>query len=288
MSTPQPRENNVKYILIGLITLSLLSGCAVNGFTKYYMPRPRTGILKHNSRFENYSGEPRIYAYSGTPKSDNIRAEEDGYIMIGYSAFYGPPATMTKADLIEQAKRVQASLVLIHSKYKDTITRAIPWSVPNPPEISTVNTNGTVSSYGSGGYTTGTYAAQSTITSPGGVTTYELPYSVTRNDVVATFWKRLNTSKFFLGVLYNSLPDSVSKKLQRNTGVIVVAVVRGTPAFDANILRGDVIVGIDGRAVIDPQGFNQQIKEFSGQTVHIALLRRDKPKTITVKLRSKS
>lgn len=278
----------MKYLLIGLVSLGILSGCAVNGFRKYYIPSPRTGILQHRSEFENYSGEPRIYVYSNNPQSDNLRAEEDGYIQIGISTFYGPPATMTKADLVDQAKRVHASLVLIHSKYKDTISSAIPWNVPNPPRISTVTTNGTVNSYGPGGYATGTYSGQSTITSPGGVTTYEIPYSITRNDMVATFWARLDVSKDILGVLFNSLPDSVRMKLQRNTGVIVVVVLHDTPAFDSNILRGDVITGINGQEVIDPQGFSQQLKQFAGQTAHIAILRHGKPDIITVTLRGNS
>lgn len=278
----------MRHTLIGAIALLAISGCAVNGFEKYYMPDPGSEAVYSNPRFEHYNGEPKIYAYSNDPRSDNLRAEEDGYVQIGISSFYGPPATMTKADLIAQAAHVHAALVLVHSQYKDTVSGAIPWTVQNPPQISTVRSNGTVNSFGPGGYATGTYSGQSTITTPGGFTTYQIPYSVSRNDTVATFWVHQDMSKVSLGVLYGPLPDAVSTKLQRNTGIIVLSVVRGTPAFDANILRGDVILKIAGEDVINPQGFSQQLTDLSGQTVKLQLLRDDIQKTITVTLHHRS
>ena len=215
----------------------------------------------------------------------NLRAEENGYLMIGSSSFYGPPATMTKAQLVAEAKKLGAALVLIHSQYKDTISGTVPYTVANPPQVSTVTTSGTVNAYGSGGYTTGNYSGQGTITTPGGTTTYGIPYSVSRNDVVATFWVHQDASKIRLGVTYGPLPDAIRSRLQRNTGVIAVAIVRGTPAFNANILRDDIILKIGGEDVIDPKGFSDQLTKFAGQKVDIELIRGDAPKTLTVTLR---
>jgi hypothetical protein len=195
---------------------------------------------------------------------------------------------MTRQELLAQATRLGAVLVLVHSQYKDTISGSIPWSVPNPPQVSTVTTNGTVSSYGPGGYASGTYSGEGTITTPGGVTTYEMPYTISRNDMVATFWVHEDVSKLRLGANVIELPDALRVKLQRNTGVVVVVVIRDTPAFDANILRGDVILKIGGQDVIDPQSFRAQLAEFEGQAVKIQLLRGETPKTITVTLRKPS
>jgi hypothetical protein len=271
--------------LIGAFSLLALTGCAVNGFEKYYVPQPGMEAAPKNPLFEHAAGEePMIYTYSDDPKSDNLHAQEEGYVFIGQSSFYGPFATMTRAELVAQAKRVGASLVLAHSQYKDTISGVMPWTVPNPPQVSTANSSGTASSYGPGGYATGTYEGQSTITSPGGTTTYNIPYSVSRNDMVATFWARLDRSKIRLGVVTASLPDAFRKVLERNTGVIVNAVIRETPAFNANILRDDVIVRIGGEDVIDPKGFTDQLAKFAGQRVDIELLRGGATKTIPVTL----
>jgi S1-C subfamily serine protease len=102
--------------------------------------------------------------------------------------------------------------------------------------------------------------------------------------VVATFWVHQDPSKIRLGVNYVPLPDPIRTKLRRNTGVMASGVVRGTPAFNANILRDDVILKIGGEDVIDPQGFAAQLTRFAGQKVNIELLRGDSPKTITVTL----
>lgn len=278
----------MKNTITGAMVVLGLCGCAVNGFEKFYMPLPGSETIHSQPWIEPATGEPEVYAYSNNPQADVLRAEEEGYLQIGTAAFYGPPATMTKAELFAQAERLGAALVLIHSQYKDTISGVVPWSVPNPPQVSTVSSNGTVSSYGSGGYATGTYSGESTITTPGGTTTYAIPYSISRNDMVATFWVRQDVSKVRLGAYVQELPDALREKLQRNTGVVVAFVVRDTPAFDANILRDDVILKIGGEDVIDPQGFKSQVAELQGQTVKIELLRRDTPKVVTVTLRTPS
>jgi hypothetical protein len=53
-----------------------------------------------------------------------------------------------------------------------------------------VNTTGTVNSYGSGGYATGNYNSTSTVAMPGGYSTYNIPYNVSRNDFFASYWHR--------------------------------------------------------------------------------------------------
>jgi membrane-associated protease RseP (regulator of RpoE activity) len=266
--------------ILGAFALFGLCACAVNGFDKFYLAAPRY----ESARVEPFTGEPAIYSYSSDPKADILRAQEDGYLPLGTSSFYGPSNTMTKNQLVAQAKKVGASLVLVHSQYKDTLSGVVPYTVANPTQVSTVNTTGTVNAYGSGGYATGTYSGQSTIMTPGGTTTYALPYSVNRNDVVATFWAHQDPRSIRLGIVYVPLPDAVRTKLQRNTGVFTAGIIRGTPAFNANILREDVILKMGGEDVVDWQGFDQQLKKFAGQTVDIELIRGDTPKKVTVTL----
>lgn len=68
--------------------------------------------------------------------------------------------------------------------------------------------------------------------------------------------------------------------------MLAVGINKGTPAFNANILPGDVIVSISGANVIDVEGFNSQLAAFAGSTVDIGLIRGDQPKTIRVTLNS--
>jgi S1-C subfamily serine protease len=76
----------------------------------------------------------------------------------------------------------------------------------------------------------------------------------------------------------------LSKKFERNTGVIAQIVMRGTPAFRANILEGDVLLKIGGEDIVDTQGFATQLTRFAGQPVKIDLMRGDQPRSITVTL----
>jgi hypothetical protein len=137
---------------------------------------------------------------------------------------------------------------------------------------------------GSGGYGTGSYNSTGTITTPGGYSTYAIPYSVSRNTFFASYWVKQDPSKVRLGVRYAPLTDALRRQLQRNTGVVAQIVMRGAPAFGANILEGDVLLKIGGEDIVDPPGFAAQLTHFAGQTVTIDLLRGDQPHSVAVKL----
>src|SRR5450631_103706 len=69
------------------------------------------------------------------------------------------------------------------------------------------------------------------------------------------------------------LPDDISGRLQRNTGVSVIVVVRSTPAFRANVLEGDVLLKINGEDIIGVREFEEQGSRFAGQTVDLNIIR---------------
>ena len=87
-----------------------------------------------------------------------------------------------------------------------------------------------------------------------------------------------------LGINSENLPDNVRDRLKRNTGVLAAIVVRGTPAYRANILEGDVILKINDLDVIDPQGFTDQLTQFAGKSVKLDIVRGMDPVTIQVTL----
>lgn len=261
-----------------------LTGCATNGFEKYYSPQPGSESVLSSPYVDKPLATPKVYAHSNDTKADAKRLAEDGYILLGTSSFFGPANRSNQAQAIAQGKKVGASLIMVSSSYRDTLNGAIPYTVANPTQYATVNTNGTVNSYGSGGYANGTYNSTSTVAVPGGYSTYSIPYSVTRNDFFASYWARRSPEKMRLGVNPVPLPDEVRSRLQRNTGVFVPIVIRGTPAFSANVLEGDVIVKINGTDVVDPKGFTDQLTQFAGQAVDLSIIRGSEPISIHVTL----
>jgi S1-C subfamily serine protease len=84
-----------------------------------------------------------------------------------------------------------------------------------------------------------------------------LPPVISRSDFFASYWVQFDASKMIFGAFWAPLPDDVRSRLQRNTGLMVAAVVNGTPAFRANILAGDVLTQANGEDIVDVRGFTE-------------------------------
>jgi C-terminal processing protease CtpA/Prc len=248
---PEKFKEEAMIRLTASILFISLAGCAANGFEKFYTPTPGSEVVRANPAFEKATGELKVFIYSADAKHDNELANEAGYVMIGSSSFYGPQKVMTKEQLRDQAKNVGASMVIIQSKYKDTTSGAIPVAFANQ------------------------YSATATA----------IPYSISRNDTVATFWVRRDVSHMHFGAFCGPLPDDLRARLQRNTGLIVKSVVSGTPAFNADVLRGDIILRISGENVTDAASFQKQLERMAGQSISLDILRGDTQKNIEVPLR---
>jgi PDZ domain len=258
--------------------LALTTGC-VSGFEKYYRPAPAAPGLPPPSLLPA-PPSPAVYTYSGKPQADAKRLAEDGYVFIGESSFYGPANRSNQEQAVVQGRKVGAAVILFKSEYMDTRSGVVPYTVANPAVVSTVNTSGTV--YGNGG--SATYSGTGTVTSPGGYSTYAIPYSVDRNTFYASYWAKRDPNKIRLGLYSRPLDEEQRHKLERNTGVQVTVVVTGSPAFNANVLEGDVLLKLNGRDITDMRSLNMDITQLAGQRATFDLLRGDQPRSIAVTL----
>jgi hypothetical protein len=273
--------DGIMKILVILLCTAAVTGCAVNGFAKYYAPAPGVDSSKipTNPVLEHPKGEIRVFASTGDVESDGVAMVEHGYARIGVSSFYGPAQTQTRDMLLKQAKAVHADAVVLFTQYRDTLSGVRTLTFVGPPTTTT-----TVAA-ASNGFSAG--AAAASVTTPGSVSTSQIPYSIDRNNVVATYWVKLDMSRIRLGAVSNPLPEDLRTKLQRNTGIVVYAVQEGSPAFRANVLRGDIILKINGEDVIDVASFQKdQLTKFAGQGVVLGVLRNEKPVDINVHLNS--
>jgi len=260
--------------------LSTLSACQ-SGFEKFYTPAASStspAIVLPSP------ATPQMYAHSNDLNADGKRLREQGYILIGTSSFYGPANRSNANQALQQGKKVGASLVLVKSEYMDTLSGVVPYTVTGPQQVATVNTTGTVNAYDTGGYATGTYNSTGTVTMPGTTTTNFLPYSIPRNTFFASYWAKRDTAKMVLGAFLVPLPDEIRRQLQRNTGLLIDVVVVGTPAFRANILKGDVVLRLNNEDVVDAAGFHDQLSRFAGQTVQLSLMRGNESRTVSLTL----
>ena len=115
----------------------------------------------------------------------------------------------------------------------------------------------------------------------GTFSTNYVPYNIDRYSYVAMFYRKRS---FVFGANWVPLDANQRQQLQRNTGVVIVTVVDGTPAFLANILPGDILLTIDGEQITTDQNFRAQTVARAGKKVSIGLLRNGKEMTIEMEL----
>lgn len=252
----------MKLHLIVVITL-LLSGCASNPYAKFYQDRTGNADLKKSPRVVLPTGNPTVYS-GGDLDADYIRLLEDGYGLVGIATFRAS-GEVKKDDAISQAKKVHASVVLLYSKYIDTVSGSYLWETPDT-QRSTTSLSGNV--MGPGG--TIRYSGREDTTTQGTKTT-TIPYSYDRNDYFASFWIKLKPP--LLGTSTRDLSDDLKQKIGSNKGVVVFAIVKGSPAFRADILKGDVIKRVGDVEILDRKTYNNALSQYAGKKVAVKFLR---------------
>ena len=186
--------------------------------------------------------------------------------MIGNSMFNSGKSE-SEDSAVRQAQEVAADLVLIlNPKYTGSVTSSVPITTPN---TTTSYSTGTATAYGPRGTATA-YGSGTTTTY--GTTTNYVPITVHRSDFGAIYFVK---QKFNLGIFPRELSDSERQDLQSNKGVAVKIVVDGTPAYNSDILVGDIITMIDGAVVSNPQSFSQLLRERKGKLIKLSLIRRN-------------
>ncbi len=86
------------------------------------------------------------------------------------------------------------------------------------------------------------------------------------------------------GASFRDLRERERETLGAQGGVAIGAVVGGTPASRANLLTGDYVLALNGKAVADRADFQQQLQRNAGRTVTLTLVRNGETLQRAVKL----
>jgi hypothetical protein len=243
------------------VLLLLLTACA-NPYSQFYNDQRGGRSLGEFPITDRYEEEPQIYSTSDQER-DGQSLREKGYVLIGSSSFNSGAVDSQQA--VRHAKKVGAALVLIQSRYTDTVT---------------VTSYHLRSVHGSGGY--GNYSGTSATTLPGEPVTHQIPHSVDLYDYDATFWAK--SKPHSLGVHANDLTDDMRREIGSNRGVVVKVVVRDSPAFNADIMSGDIITKINDEVISDAQGFYAIIARYAGQEVVLHTYREGREREVPLRL----
>jgi hypothetical protein len=257
------------FLLLPLIFV--ISGCT-NPYSQYYTDFAGGESIVNNPKYIISTDEPKLI-HGSDIAIEAKKMMEDGYVALGCSSFNA--GEINQNDALKHAKKVNACIVIIYCNYTHTVSGIMPMTVPN---TQTSYHSGSV--YGSGG---GFANYSGTSTTYGSTTTY-MPYSIARYDYYADFWGKITPPR--LGIRWDNIPDELQKQIESNKGVYVFVVVKGSPAFDSDLLSGDVIRRINGQEIIDSVHFQELFDKVSDPVIELEIFRNGKNIKKKVQLRS--
>jgi hypothetical protein len=111
-------------------------------------------------------------------------------------------------------------------------------------------------------------------------------YKVRRYDYNVYYFVRFTSkSKLRFGIEYKDLTSEIRRKYKRNKGVFVDVVYKRTPAFNENILVGDIIIKINGEDINNVDDIEKFLsKSNSGDLLEIELQRECGIQTVKLRL----
>jgi PDZ domain len=188
-------------------------------------------------------------------QADELAMLENGYMLLGSSIFADGGADARQA--VEQGKRVSAAAVVVYGVFNVFPGRPLPWwpNVPDPPAAAAV-------------------IGDSMVAAP--------PPAALAAGYAATYWRKVAPTIF--GAVLRALDRDEMARLSRKTGAVVEAVRVCTSAQAANILRGDVLVAIDGKPIQKVAAIDPYLDSIAGRKIHVDLLRDGRPLSIGVQL----
>lgn len=258
-----------------LVAISLLAVCTVSCggglFEKYYQGPDdlRTSSPYYDQSYALPDDDHMPVYTSQDLNTDTLKLEAEGYVPVGVSSFYAPESSSDVGigSLQRFAWKLGAEAVLFQSRYKDSITGATPLILPT---TSTSYTNASAQACGYYGCVNGTGSGTTTTY---GSETVMMPYSTVRSDYVAVYFIKVRPR---LGLGVTPLSDADRQHLGTNKASKVTLVVRGSEAFNADVLPGDYLETINGAAVYDQKELGQLLDQYEGQDVAVVLNREGK------------
>jgi membrane-associated protease RseP (regulator of RpoE activity) len=182
------------------------------------------------------NADPVFHPSSGDAKADLAAMETNGFEPVGYSAFNGKEAG--KRAITKQARAVGATDVVYIEKYTDTQNAG---------------------------------AIGNTSFSRWGAFSFVTPMSVRRYDQLAIYFRK--APRHGLGVYPHPLSDDQKAQIGSNKGLVIAAVVNGSPAFMADILPGDILLDVGGKPVWDSDSMLAAINAAAGKPTTVNLFR---------------
>ncbi|MFJ7281385.1 PDZ domain-containing protein [Pseudomonas sp. NPDC099000] len=272
-------KHATKFIALAFF-YAALSGCANNNpYTNHYSAL--NGSTPENIAKFRSTPPPEI------PVVDNVSPEQGqerldmwarrGYIAIGKASFNSPQPIPEKFA-VDQAKAVKADLIVIRSP-RYTGSYATSTAVVKPT-IST--TEGSALLMGAPGRTNAIVKGTGTTIT---TTTDYVPTTEHRADYAAVYFIKRTV---IFGVNTADLTDKERQERQSNYGVRAIMLTDDSPAYNADILVGDILEALDNEKIKNTNHLSTMIATRLGKKVDVTLSRNGKTITKSIQFNSQS
>jgi len=211
-------------------------------------------VLQSPEGFKSFEQNPDTKIMRGWDKdTDNVMMLENGYDFMGFSGFVS--TNLPPSIALEHGQNIKADLILIYDRQINEGDRASQFKQARRKAIE-----------------------EKRVKDFGKVTEIE----ITEEDLVdpnvmydfyASYWVKLPKPTF--GTHFIELgkgEDSESVE-----GVQVIAVIKGSAAANAGIVRNDSITSINGQKVTTPEQLISLIRENKGSDINVGYIRNGKP-----------
>lgn len=221
-----------KMLGVALLVLCIQTVQATENLYEQHYKAQNSGNLK------SMQANPETEMYvSNHSDEDNISMLETGYDMIGSSGF---EAGSIAPDLaLTHAKLIKADVVLVYSKYaskKSALSKLIMIKE----------------------------AAKTT-----GEVNPEVMEDEEAYQYYASYWAKLPMPLLGLHVIKLKYKEKNSDTIVADEGLKILAVIKGSPAFNAGLKRGDTLLSLGGVALQQPQVLSQVVRQYQGESVSI-------------------
>lgn len=252
-------DGDRKWALFGLLALGV-AGCA-NPYRKNFQPTTWNVPDWFTERLGDPAVEPKLLV-SDAVASDNRRLFESGYILVGYSKFEGPEVDLEKA--LDAGRKIGADVVAVDRDYAGTVKKTVPYTYWTGDRTTRIRETGSTPS-------NRTFRRDVEITTGGDAQTVFVPQETRVYHQAATYWKKLQ--RVFLGAYLADLTVEQRRAIGTNRGLEVKGLIKGSPAFNADIFPGDIVTHLNGEPVPVAREFYRGLDDRAGETVDLTLLR---------------
>ena len=248
------QKSYLTYFISLLFFVSNITLGDENAFEKNYQIQSPKG-------FHSFLENPDTKIMRGwEQKTDNIKMLENGYDLMGNSSFTGPNTSPNLA--LEHAKLIKSDMVLVYDRQINDSSRStmIKKAREKARKANQVKEIGNLTEIE--------------------INDDDLIDKNVKYEINATYWVKLPKPTF--GAHFIKLKSNKDSELIN--GVQVIAVIKGSPAEIAGILRNDSITSITEDFVNKPEDLISAIRKNKGKLIEVGYIRDGKKYKVNVKL----